>query len=76
MGTKTRSFEEWFVALAAFKATYGHCNVPSNGTGEYTSFYSWCKRMHVFYKAQEGGHTGGRVLSQDRIETLQKLEFE
>jgi hypothetical protein len=78
MCQKKFTFDERFNDLMAFKAEFGHCNVPSTLSSKNKKYYSlglWCINVRRSYKAI---HEGGMLrckLSEADIKRLEKAGF-
>ena len=74
---KKKTFEERLAELAAFKAKYGHYNVPSpnSRSSEYKSLRMWINNIRSSYKKMQEGKTSRGLLSQDQIRRLEALGF-
>ena len=60
------AWEEMFAALASFRDTYGHCNVPIEWKGN-ARLASWCVSQRTQFKR--------KTLSPDRVGRLNPLGF-
>ena len=60
------AWEQMFAELAAYKQTYGDCNVP-NRWADNPQLGSWCSNQKGIYKSKQ--------LSSDRITRLEQLGF-
>jgi hypothetical protein len=74
-----KTFDERFKDLMAFKAEFGHCNVPrtNSSTNKYLSLGNWCNHVRMSYKAIQVGR--GMVIckiSKADIKRLEKAGFE
>jgi hypothetical protein len=73
------TFDERFKDLMAFKAKFGHCNVPctnSNNKKKYYSLGKWCTNVRRSYRViQEGGMAICKISKAD-IKRLEKAGFE
>jgi hypothetical protein len=73
-------FDEHFKDLKAFKAEFGHCNVPatrSNNNKNYSSLGKWCSDIRRSYRAiQEGQGKLYCKLSKADIKRFEKAGFE
>jgi hypothetical protein len=74
-----KTFDERFKELKAFKAEFGHCNVPktrsSNNT--HTSLGQWCSDIRLAYKTiKEGGMPRNYKLSKANMKRLENAGFE
>jgi len=70
---KKREFDERFNDLMAFKAKYGHCDVPR--TGENVSLGLWCNLLRVSYKKIQNNQTPNMNLSDANIQRLNDAGF-
>jgi hypothetical protein len=70
---KVWSGDERFNDLMAFKAKYGHCDVPC--TGENASLGHWCSEMRVSYKKIQNNQKPRRKLSDEKIQRLNDAGF-
>ena len=73
------TFDERFKDLMAFKAEFGHCNVPQkrSSNNKYRSLGSWCGDMRSTYKAiKEGGKLRRNKLSKADMKRLENAGFE
>ena len=52
-----KKFDNHFKDLMAFKAKFGHCNVPctQSSNNKHTSLGRWCSDMRFFYKTIKDG---------------------
>jgi hypothetical protein len=75
---KTYTFDERFEDLTAFKAEYGHCNVPQTRSrnNKHLSLGLWCKNMRQSYKAIKEGRNPTRKISKIDIRRLENAGFE
>jgi hypothetical protein len=74
-----KKFDERFKDLKAFKAEFGHCNVPttkSSNNKKYLSLGLWCTKMRSSYKAIKEGGILRCKLSNAEIKRLEKAGFE
>ena len=74
-----QTFDERFNDLMAFKAEYGHCNVPKtrSSNNKYLSLGKWCSDIRVSYKAiKEGRIPLSYKLSKADIQRLENAGFE
>jgi hypothetical protein len=67
------SFDDRFTKLMAFKAKYGHCDVP--GTGDNTSLGRWCSNLRVSYKKMQNNQMSTTKLSDEHIQRLNDAGF-
>jgi hypothetical protein len=73
---RNTSFDKRLAEIAAYKAKYGHCNVPQNRSrNEYSPLAKWCAHTRALYKQIQNGQIPRRPLSQDQIERLDTLGF-
>jgi hypothetical protein len=74
---KTYTFDERFKDLTAFKADYGHCNVPRTQSrhNKHLSLGNWCKHIRLSYKAIKEGRRPDYKLSKADIRRLEKTGF-
>jgi hypothetical protein len=78
-GTVHKTFDERVKDLMAFKAEFGHCNVPqtNSSNNKYRSLGSWCGDMRSTYKAiKEGGKLRRTKLSKADMKRLENAGFE
>jgi len=68
-----KSFDDRFNDLMAFKAKYGHCDVPR--FGENASLGSWCAQMRVSYKKKQHNQKPRNKLSNEQIQRLNDVGF-
>jgi len=68
-----QSFDDHFNDLLAFKAKYGHCDVPR--TGENASLGRWCSEMRVSYKKIQNNQKPKMKLSDEQIQRLNDAGF-
>jgi len=74
-----KTFDEHFKDLMAFKAKFGHCNVPSthSNTNKHSSLGKWCSDIRRSYKAiKEGGTPRHYKLSKADMKRLENAGFE
>jgi hypothetical protein len=75
-----KTFDERFKDLKAFKAKFGHCNVPitKSSKNKYLSLGLWCGNVRRSYKAiKEGGTTKKNIkLSKADMKRLENAGFE
>ena len=64
------SFDERFKDLMAFKAEFGHCNVPQtySRNNKHSSLGKWCNNIRQSFKAIKEGRRPGYKLSKAGIE--------
>jgi hypothetical protein len=67
------TFDEHFNDLMAFKAKYGHCDVP--GTGENVPLGKWCSKVRCSYKKIQNNQMPKMKLSDDQIQRLDDAGF-
>ena len=67
------NFDNRFNDLMAFKAKYGHCDVPR--TGENVSLGLWCNLLRVSYKKIQNNQTPNMNLSDANIQRLNDAGF-
>jgi hypothetical protein len=75
---KKLTFDDRFKDLMAFKAKFGHCNVPStqSSNNKHSSLGIWCRDIRRSYKAiKMGGRLRCKVSKAD-IKRLEKAGFE
>ncbi len=70
---RTQSFDDHFNDLMAFKAKYGHCDVPR--TGETVSLGHWCNKLRGSYKKMQNNQKTDRKLSDEQIQRLNDAGF-
>jgi hypothetical protein len=72
-----KKFDERFKDLMAFKAEFGHCNVPKTQSRNYKhySLGSWCNEMRQSYKDIKKGGMPRCKLSKPDIKRLEKAGF-
>jgi hypothetical protein len=63
-----QSFDDRVNDIMAFKAKYGHCDVPR--TGENASLGQWCSERRVSYKKIQNYHKPRNKLSDEQIQRL------
>ena len=68
-----RKFDEVFNDLMAFKAKYGHCDVPR--TGEKVSLGKWCSQLRWSYKKIQSNQKPQMKLSNEQIQCLNDAGF-
>jgi hypothetical protein len=66
-------FDECFNDLMAFKAKYGHYDVPR--TGENVSLGRWCSALRVSYKKIQNNQKPKMKLSNEQIRRLNDAGF-
>jgi hypothetical protein len=66
-------FDDRFNDLMAFKAKYGHCNVPRRG--ENPSLGQWCNVMRGSYKKIQNNQKPPMKLSDEQIQRLNDAGF-
>jgi hypothetical protein len=66
-------FDKRFNDLMAFKAKYGHCDVPR--TGENVSLGLWCNKLRGSYKKMQNNQKTNRKLSDEQIQRLNDEGF-
>jgi hypothetical protein len=74
-----KTFDERFKDLKAFKARFGHCNVPTtqSSNNKYRSLGMWCSNMRTSYKfIKKGGIPLRYKLSKADIKRLENAGFE
>jgi len=73
-----KKFDDRFNDLMAFKAEFGHCNVPAirSRNNEHLSLGCWCNYMRRSYKAIKKGGMPRSKLSKADIRRLEKAGFE
>ena len=72
-----KKFDERFKDLMAFKAEFGHCNVPKTQSRHYKhySLGTWCNEMRQPYKDIKGGGMPRCKLSKPDIKRLENAGF-
>jgi hypothetical protein len=73
-----KTFDQRFKDLMAFKAKFGHCNVPQtqSSNNKYRSLGKWCSDMRQTYKAiKMGGTPRSNKLSKADMKRLEKAGF-
>ena len=68
-----QSFDDRFNDLMAFKAKYGHCDVPR--TGENASLGTWCIELKRSYKKIQNNQKPRTKLSDEQIQRLNDAGF-
>ncbi len=73
-----KTFDERFKDLMAFKAKFGHCNVPrtNSNINKYRSLGQWCSHVRQTYKAIKEGGTPRSKLSKADMKRLENAGFE
>jgi hypothetical protein len=73
-----KTFDERFKDLKAFKAEFGHCNVPrtESNDNKYRSLGKWCSDIRQSYKAIKEGGMLRCKLSKADMKRLEKAGFE
>ena len=74
-----KTFDERFKDLMAFKAEFGHCNVPQTKSKnkKYYSLGRWCNSVRMSYKSiKEGGMPRHYKLSKADMKRLENAGFE
>ena len=77
--TVHKTFDERFKDLKAFKAEFGHCNVPTtqSSNNKYSSLGMWCSNMRTSYKSIKKGEIPLRSkLSRADMKRLENAGFE
>jgi hypothetical protein len=71
-------FDDRFKDLVAFKAKFGHCNVPTtqSSNNKYRSLGQWCGHVRTSYKAIKDGGTPHYKLSKADMKRLENAGFE
>jgi hypothetical protein len=67
------AFDKRFIDLMAFKAKYGHCDVPR--TGEDASLGKWCSKLRLSYKKIQNNQKPPIKLSEGQIQRLNDAGF-
>jgi len=73
-----KTFDDRFKDLMAFKAKFGHCNVPrtESSNNKYLSLGKWCSAIRQSYKAiKMGGTPRDYKLSKADMKRLEKAGF-
>jgi hypothetical protein len=72
-----KTFDERIKDLMAFKAEFGHCNVPKtrSSNNKHYSLGIWCSNMRESYKAIKDGRSPVRKLSKADIQRLENAGF-
>lgn len=78
---KQKSFEKRFQDLMAFRAEFGHCNVPKSSSNKKNSkYYSlglWCSHIRISYRTiKRGGKPREYKLTTDQIDRLENAGFD
>jgi len=68
-----QSFDDRFNDLMAFKAKYGHCDVPYRG--EDSSLGQWCSQLRASYKKIQNKQKPKIKLSDEQIQRLNDAGF-
>jgi len=74
-----KTFDERFKDLMAFKAEFGHCNVPTtqSSNNKYCSLGQWCSSVRTSYKSiKQGGISLRFKLSKADMKRLENAGFE
>jgi hypothetical protein len=74
-----KTFDERFKDLMAFKAKFGHCNVPctKSSNNKHLSLGIWCSNVRMSYKSiKEGTTTRNNKLSKADMKRLENAGFE
>jgi hypothetical protein len=76
--SKKGAFGERFKDLMAFKAEFGHCNVPQTRSrnNRHYSLGKWCNNMRMSYKSIKEGRSPLLKLSKANIKRLENAGFE
>ena len=76
-GFEQCTFDERFKDLTAFKAEYGHCNVPQTHSrnNKHLSLGKWCNNIRQSYKATKQGVMPRCNFSKANIQRLEKAGF-
>ena len=76
--SKKVPFDERLKDLMAFKAEFGHCNVPATRSrkNKHLSLGYWCSDMRTSYKAIKDGRSSTTKLSKANIHRLEKAGFQ
>lgn len=70
------TFDERLKDLLAFKAEFGHCNVPcTKSNNKFKSLGNWCSKMRQSYRATKEGGKLVYKLTQANIELLNEAGF-
>jgi len=75
----TRNFDAYFKDLMAFRAEFGHFNVPlsKSRNNEHLYLGRWCSNMRLSYKTiKQGGITRRYTLSKSDIKRFENAGFE
>jgi len=70
----SKSFDERFIDLVAYKAHHGNCMVPR--TGENASLGKWCSDLRWSYKKMQNNQEPRTTLSNEQIQRLNDAGFE
>jgi hypothetical protein len=74
-----KTFDDRFKDLKAFKAEFGHCNVPGTNSSNNKHFLlgQWCGHVRMSYKSiKEGGIPRNNKLSKADMKRLENAGFE
>jgi hypothetical protein len=74
-----KTFDDRFKDLKAFKAEFGHCNVPgtNSSNNKHFSLGQWCGHVRMSYKSiKEGGIPKNNILSKADMKRLENAGFE
>jgi hypothetical protein len=76
--SKKVPFDERLKDLMAFKAEFGHCNVPATRSRNNKHLFlgRWCSGMRKAYKAIKDGRSSATILSKANIQRLENAGFE
>ena len=76
--SKKVPFDERLKDLMAFKAEFGHCNVPltRSRNNMHRSLGIWCSNMRTSYNAIKEGRSPGYKLSKANMKRLENAGFE
>ena len=74
---KKLTFDDRFKDLMAFKAKFGHCNVPQtkSSNNKHSSLGKWCSDIRQSFKAIKEGGMLRCKLSEADIKRLEKAGF-
>jgi hypothetical protein len=72
-----KKFDERLKDLMAFKAEFGHCNVPGTNSrkNKHLSLGKWCSHVRESYKSIKEGRSPDYKLSKANIKRLEKAGF-